>query len=99
MPWNFVILRAVFSFFVVLSNAIAIAQHPSEAEGASPEGKDLDFAFGCRPKRAQLPVVLRPAFWAFVILTACFSAGRISVLTLQLFGMAGRKRDPSLRSG
>jgi len=33
-------------FFVVLSTAIAIAQHPSEAEGASPEGKDLDFDSG-----------------------------------------------------
>jgi len=58
-----------------------------------PEG--CFFVF-CRPETGVL---------GFCHPEGCFFArsrprrGRISVLTLQLFGMADRKRDPSLRSG
>ena len=52
-----------------------------------PEG--CFFVF-CRPETGVL---------GFCHPEGCFFARRISVLTLQLFGMADRKRDPSLRSG
>ena len=58
-----------------------------EDNSLSPLGRCLVF---CHPETGVL---------GFCHPEGCFFARRISVLTLQLFGMADRKRDPSLRSG
>ena len=74
---------------------------PPQGSRSIPGHRDrLRMTIRCRPE-ARSPVFCRPetGVLGFCHPEGCFFARRISVLTLQLFGMADRKRDPSLRSG
>ena len=78
---------------------------PPQGSRSIPGHRDrLRMTIRCRPE-ARSPVFCRPetGVLGFCHPEGCFFArsrprrGRISVLTLQLFGMADRKRDPALR--